>query len=232
MIKNKKLIFGLFLTGLIIIAYPHVAKKINSIKQKAVVEDFKNQILEKDEFEITKELNKIKNCNNILFYDENEIYDPFKNNSNKLNQFKKCLGIENDEIFSAIDIPKINLTAPIYLGASDHILSKGVGQVEGSSLPIGGRSTHSVLAGHRGMGTIAMFKDLDKLYKDDIFFIYGITGTLKYRVISQRIIYPDETNSLNIEEGKDLVTLLTCHPYGYNYQRLLIHAERVEQTIE
>lgn len=131
-------------------------------------------------------------------------------------------------MFSAIEIPKLELMIPIYLGSSDEILNRGVGQVEGSSLPLGGNSTHSVLVAHRGMGTKAMFRNVDELHEGDIFLIHGNTGTLKYQLTAQRVIYPHETASLEIEEDKDLATLLTCHPYRYNYQRLLIHAEQVE----
>src|SRR5690606_37410216 len=103
----------------------------------------------------------------------------------------------------------------------------GIGQVEGTSLPLGGLNTHLVLAGHRGMGTKEMFRNIDKLDAGDTFYIHTMHATLTYEVYDQSIIYPHETDILEIQEGKDLVTLLTCHPYRHNYQRLLIHAKRL-----
>lgn len=174
-----------------------------------------------------KELELATLWNQEIYYNDKGLHDPFEESNDKLEQFRACLGIEDDEIFSAIEIPKLELMIPIYLGSTDDILNKGVGQVEGSSLPLGGASTHSVLAAHRGMGTKAMFRNVDELEPGDNFIIHGSTGPLEYEVTKQRIIYPHETASLEIEEDKDLTTLLTCHPYRYNYQRLLIHAERI-----
>jgi len=223
----------MFFLGLGIILFPRVAESLNTVKQSQEVESFKKDIAEKDDEEIEKELSRVEDCYNKVYYDEHGIHDPFEESNEKLNQFRECLGIEKDEIFASLEIPKLNLSIPIYLGSSKLILDMGVGQVEGSSLPLGGRGTHTVLAAHRGMGTKAMFRNLDELYEGDVFYIHGSTGTLKYRVTQQRVIYPYETSSLDLEEDKDMATLLTCHPYRYNYQRLLIHGERFEEeTVE
>lgn len=230
MMRNKWVILLLFLTGLGILLFPYILEKIDTTKHVDQVEEFRKEIVEKEEEEIDQELDKLKSCYKEAYYDENGIHDPFEKSNEKLNQFRECLGIEEDEIFAALEIPKLDLTIPIYLGSSDDILMKGIGQVEGSSLPLGGNSTHTVLAGHRGMAT--MFRDIDDLHEGDVLYIHGNTGTLKYLVTQQRVIYPDETSSLEIEEGKDLITLLTCHPFRYNYQRLLIHAKRAEEVAE
>lgn len=221
--KNKTIII-LFVFGLLILLYPHVAQWINSYLQKNQVEDF----LQNDwsDEEINELMEKAKHCNEEIYYDSEGFRDPFGDNKEKLASFNECLGLDDDEIFGAIEIPKLKLVIPIYLGSSEEVLSKGIGQVEGSSLPLGGEDTHTVLAGHRGMGTKAMFRNVDELNDGDIFYIHTMDETLTYEVFKQKVIYPDETDSLEIQEGEDLATLLTCHPYRHNYQRLLVHAKR------
>lgn len=242
MMKKRSTIVGLFLTGLIILLYPHIAQWINSKLQKGQVDEFRSVEMTEEEFDEIME--KAKACNEEIYYDSEGFRDPFGDNEEKLQQFQECLGLgtglnkkgaktkdnmdEMDNMFAAIEIPKLKLVIPIFLGSSEEILRKGIGQVEGSSLPVGGSSTHTVLAGHRGMGTKAMFRNVDELYPGDVFYIHTFGETLTYEVYDQNIIYPDETDSLEIEENRDLATLLTCHPYRHNYQRLLIHAERKE----
>lgn len=225
--KNAGIIL-LFIIGLSILIYPHATQWFNDYFQKQQVYEFMNNVPEIKEEEIDEVTARAKSCNEEIYYSSSGLQDPFNDREEKLQSFKKCLGIHDDTIFGAIEIPKLELLIPIYLGASDKVLDKGVGQVEGSSIPIGGESTHTVLAGHRGMWTKAMFRDLDQLDSGDVFYIHTLSETLTYRVENQNVIYPHETESLEIREGKDLATLLTCHPYRHNYQRLLIHGERVK----
>ncbi|MFD2130563.1 class C sortase [Pseudogracilibacillus auburnensis] len=223
--RKRSTIIVIFSLGIIVILYPHIAQWVNSYLQKGQVEDFHN--IEMSDDELDQLMAKAQECNEHIFYDSEGFRDPFGDNEEKLQQFQECLGLYED-MFAAIEIPKLKLVIPIFLGATDEILSKGIGQVEGSSLPIGGSSTYTVLAGHRGMGTKAMFRNVDELYSGDIFYIHTLDGTLTYEVYDQKVIYPDETDSLEIEQDKDLATLLTCHPYRHNYQRLLIHGERTD----
>lgn len=226
--KKNKVIILLFMIGLSILIYPHVAQFINDYMQKKQVHEFQVDLNEKTDEEIDDLMKKAHVCNEEVYQDSTGFRDPFEESKEKLQEFKDCLGIEEDAIFSAIEIPKLELVIPIYLGASDENLNKGIGQVEGSSIPVGGASTHTVLAGHRGMGTKAMFRNVDELKAGDVFYIHTMSETLKYRVNSQQVIKPHEIDSLQIEENKDLATLLTCHPYRHNYERLLIHGERVD----
>ena len=225
--KNKKIVL-LFILGLLILLYPHIAQFVNNYLQKNQVEDFLSGLEDLSEDEINKLMEQAQKCNKEIYYDLNGFRDPWGDHQEKLMAFNECLGFDDDEIFGAIEIPKLKLVIPIYLGSSEEVLSKGVGQVEGSSLPLGGKSTHTVLAGHRGMGTKAMFRNIDELNDGDVFYIHTMNETLTYKVLSQEIIYPHETESLEIVKGKDMATLLTCHPYRHNYQRLLIHGERYE----
>lgn len=209
------------------LVYPYVARWINSELQKGMVHEFQTQLEDKPQKEKKKIVSNAKKCNSEIFSGKQTFQDPFESNKEKLRKFKACLGITSNQMFGAIEIPRLNLLLPLYLGATNETLSKGVGQVEGSSIPIGGKSTHTVLAGHRGMGSKEMFANLDKLKSGDRFYLYTMAGTLTYKVYKQEVIYPYQTNSLEIVENKDLATLITCHPYGFNYQRLLVHGERV-----
>lgn len=224
--KKTSTIVILFIVGIIIVLYPHIAQSINNYLQKGEVQEFRDR--EISEEEIDELMEKSKECNEQIYYDSEGFRDPFGDDEEKLQEYQDCLGLyeEDADMFAAIEVPKLKLVIPIFLGATDEILNKGVGQVEGSSLPVGGESTHTVLAGHRGMGTKAMFRNIDELNPGDTFYIHTLDETIIYEVYDQNIIYPHETDSLEIEEDKDLATLLTCHPYRHNYQRLLIHAER------
>lgn len=226
--KSKKGIILLFILGLSIFIYPFAAQWINGYLQKKQVDEFQDGLEGKTDVEIEKLMETAASCNEEIYYDSDGLRDPFGDEQEKLQKFQKCLGIQEEDIFAAVEIPKLKLVIPIYIGASDEILSKGIGQIEGSSLPIGGKSTHTVLAGHRGMGTKEMFRNIDQLHDNDIFYIHTMNETLTYRVFRQKIIYPHETDSLEIVEDKDLATLFTCHPYRYNHQRLLIQGERVK----
>lgn len=223
--KNSTIII-LFTLGALILLYPHAAQWVNGYLQEDQVKDFQN--VEMSDSELDALMEKANQCNEQIHYDSEGFRDPFGDNEDKLQKFKACLDLYDEDMFAAIEIPKLELVIPIFLGATDDILNKGIGQVEGSSLPVGGSSTHTVLSGHRGMGTKAMFRNVDELNAGDVFYIHTLDETLTYEVFDQNVIYPDETDSLEIEDNKDLATLLTCHPYRQNYQRLLVYAERKE----
>lgn len=222
--KHKGIII-LFIIGFLIFLYPHVAQWMNNNSQKNEVENFNRFVEQLSEKEIDNIMEKVVTCNEEITTQNTQFQDPFDQEEEKENVFHECFGFY-DEIFAAIEIPKLELVIPIYLGSSNYLLSKGIGQVEGSSLPLGGIGTHSVLAGHRGMGTKEMFRNIDQLVAGDIFYIHTMKGSLRYTVFQQVVIYPNETELLEINQDKDLVTLITCHPYRHNYQRLLIQAER------
>lgn len=217
----------LFIVGLLIFIYPHVAQYVNGKIQKTQAEQFKeNTALLTSEY-ISEQLKEAKKCNEAIFENEDGLQDPFTEGYNR-DDYQGCEKAPTDGAhFASIEIPKLNLEIPIYLGATENELSKGIGQVEGSSLPIGGMNTHTVLAGHRGMGTKAMFRNLDALSVNDTFYIHTMEGKLRYKVYDVEVILPHETDNLLIHEGKDLASLITCHPYRANSHRLVIHGERV-----
>ena len=131
-----------------------------------------------------------------------------------------------------VDIPKINVYLPVQHGTGADILEKSVGHVVGTSLPVGGSSTHAVLSAHSGMASSKLFSDIDQLEKGDIFYIHVLGDTLAYEVDGINTVVPTDTSLLQIEEGEDLVTLVTCTPFGVNTHRLLVRGHRVPYTPE
>lgn len=138
------------------------------------------------------------------------------------------LSVGDSGVMGYLEIPAISVSLPIYHGTEDETLSAGVGHMEGSSLPVGGESTHAVLTGHSGLTGKKLFTDLTELEEGDYFYIRVLGEILAYRVTTIRTVLPEETDYLRIQDGKDLVTLMTCTPYGVNSHRLLVTGERVE----
>ena len=135
-------------------------------------------------------------------------------------------------VMAYVDIPKIGVYLPVQHGTGADTLEKSVGHVVGTSLPVGGSSTHAVLSAHSGMASSKLFSDIDQLEKGDIFYIHVLGDTLAYKVDSINTVVPTDTSLLQIEEGKDLVTLVTCTPFGINTHRLLVRGRRVPYTPE
>lgn len=146
--------------------------------------------------------------------------------------YEQLLIPEGEAIIGYIEIPSINVLLPIYHGTEDAVLQVGVGHVEWSSLPTGGESTHCVLSGHRGLPSARLFTDLDQIREGDVFMLHVLDETLTYAVDQIRIVEPTDTDSLLIQEGKDLCSLVTCTPYGINTHRLLVRGHRVENAQE
>lgn len=146
--------------------------------------------------------------------------------------YNEHLKVDDSGVMAVIDIPVIDCSLPIYHGTSSAVLQSAVGHIEGSSLPVGGESTHCVLSGHRGLPSARLFTDLDKLVEGDLFTINTLDVTLTYQVDQIRIVEPTDFSELEIEEGKDYCTLVTCTPYGINTHRLLVRGHRIANEEE
>ena len=131
------------------------------------------------------------------------------------------------DVMGYVEIPKINVNLPIYQGTTEEVLSRGVGQLNESSLPVGGENTHTVLTGHRGLPSALMFTHLDKVEQNDIFYIHSLDKILAYKVDQIKVVLPNETEDLLVVQGQDYATLITCTPYGVNTHRLLVRGHRV-----
>jgi len=147
-------------------------------------------------------------------------------------EYMALLNPMGTNVIGYVNIPKIRVTLPIYHTTDDSVLNMGVGHFIGSSLPVGGENTHSVLTGHRGLPASTLFTNLDRLQEGDIFFLHVLREVLTYEVDQIRIVEPLDKQHLEIEEGEDLCTLLTCTPYGVNSHRLLVRGRRIETPVD
>ncbi len=232
--KIPGILFGLlFLIGFGILVYPTVADQWNTYRQSRLISSYENTIEEMEPEDFTAEWEKARTFNDTLT--QNSIYgDVFGEEDQKLEdtEYWQVLNVGGDGVMGYLSIPKINIKLSIYHGTSDQVLQTGVGHLNGTKLPIGGESTHSVLAAHRGLPSARLFTDIDQLEKGDKFYIHVLDETLAYQVDQiLDMVDKDDTETLEkalqIEEGKDQVTLFTCTPYGVNSHRLLVRGTRV-----
>ena len=154
--------------------------------------------------------------------------DPFENKLEENDQYPTLLNFTAEGVMGYIEIPKINVLLPIYHGVSSGVLSKGIGHLPETSLPVGGESTHCVLAGHSGMSNARLFTDLPKLENGDVFYLHIYNKTLTYTVDQVKKVLPTDTSDLTIVDGEDYVTLVTCVPVAVNSHRLLVRGTRTE----
>ena len=148
--------------------------------------------------------------------------------ADQVEPYERQLIFDRDPMMSWVEIPSINVSMPIYHGTSEEVLMAGVGHLEGTSLPVGGASTHCVLTAHSGMRNLSMFDDIHALKEGDLVLLHTMNRTLAYKVTGSEVVWPDEVDSLGLEPGADKLTLVTCTPYGVNDHRLLVHCERTE----
>ena len=224
--KKIRVIFCviIFMTGLGIASYPFISNMVAQRHASQVVKDYETNVEEMDEEKIDamKEAAKKYNeqlSNVVSVDDENE-------NNEQGESYADLLNIV--ESLGYITIPKIDVNLPIYNGTSQDVLSKGVGHMEQSSYPLGGESTHCVLTGHRGLPSAVLFTDLDKLEIGDEFYLHVLDEILAYKVDQIKVVEPNESGDLEIIDGKDYCTLVTCTPYAINSHRLLVRGERTE----
>jgi sortase A len=221
------IMFLLFVCGLFLLLYPFVSDAYNQrISSKAIV-DYDSLLKNKDNSEYDKMFEDAESFNSeLLGYD-----NPF-NSYKKIGGYHKLLNLKNDGMIGYIRIKKIKVELPIYLGTSKETLSRAVGHLEGSSLPIGGVNTHAVLSAHRGLPSSMLFTNLDKMEIGDTFEIRVLNRLLTYQVDNIQIVEPHQVDLLRVVDDKDYVTLMTCTPYGINTHRLLVRGVRIENSDE
>lgn len=226
--KKKRLsmliLILIFVVGLSLLLYPSVSNYWNSFHQSRAIKSYTEAVDNIDEETYERLLEEAHTYNQELF----EANHGLSLAEDEIAEYESQLKIEGSDIMSYISIEKIDCYLPIYHGTEDSILQVAVGHIEGSSLPVGGESTHCVLSGHRGLPSAQLFTKLDELEVGDKFVIQTLNETLTYEVDKISIVLPDETDELRIVEGEDLCTLVTCTPYGINTHRLLVRGHRVE----
>ena len=218
------LLVAVLLAGLSLLLYPLVSNYWNSIHQSQAIAAYMDDVSELDDSAYDALWEEAQDYNTSLLDDENRFFP----DEEEQQQYEHLLSISNDGIMGYIEIPSIDVTLPIYHGTSEEILQVAIGHIEGSSLPVGGLSTHCVISGHRGLPSSRLFTDIDQLSEGDIFTLLVLDEALTYEVDQIRIVEPDDISLLEIKEGEDLCTLVTCTPYGVNSHRLLVRGHRVE----
>lgn len=221
--KNLPFIL-IFLVGLLIFAYPLISQKYYEIEADNELVKFQKQSQEIDKTEVDKRMELARAYNKTL--DPSRLADPFTEEE-KAGRAEYARMLEVNEMIGHIEIPRIGQDLPIYAGTTDEVLEKGCGHLEGTSLPIGGKSTHAVITGHRGLPNAKLFRNLDQLVEGDIFYIHNMQATLAYQVDKIQVVDPSDFNPVLVVEGMDYVTLLTCTPYMINSHRLLVRGHRI-----
>ena len=224
--ENKKKIFTriLLILGICLCLFPLVSNIIKGYYQRNAIKTYNNSVISMEDTKIEEELNKAREYNTTLH--EYNSATKSSTNSSILQEYEDILNV-GDGIMGSIEIPRISVNLPIYHGTSDEVLSSGVGHVLGSSLPIGGADTRSLLTAHRGLPNSKLFTRLDEIIEGDLFFIRVQNNTLAYKVNKIEVINPEELEKLKIKENEDLISLITCTPYGINTHRLVVTGERV-----
>ena len=227
--KHKTVIFLTigFLVGICILLYPTLSDYWNSKTQSRAVTNYES-VLENLDEDVYKSIFENAYAYNKALYETNYPLMDYK----KVPGYYETLSITENDMIGYLKIDRIGIELPIYHGTSDDVLNKGVGHLEGSSLPVGGENTHCVMSAHRGLPSSKLFTDLDRMELGDTFQIVVLDQVLTYQVDFVKIIEPTDVSDLQIIEGGDYCTLFTCTPYGINTHRLLVRGIRIETIKE
>ena len=216
------IILIILLLGLIIIVYPYFSNFLNEKNQSRAVSDYKSTINTLSEDDNKKYFVAANMYNQQLFSLKNQLQD-YK----EIQGYEDLLNINSNGMMGYLTIDKINVKIPIYHGTSESVMSVACGHVQGTSLPVGGTNTHSVISAHCGLPTARLFTDLNKLNEGDRFTIIVLNREITYEIDNIIIVKPYESDNILIKSGKDYCTLLTCTPYGINTSRLLVRGIRI-----
>ncbi|MBE5107537.1 class C sortase [Bacillus thuringiensis] len=224
---KRNIIFGgIFLLGLGIFLYPTISNWLATRTHYSQVNSYDEKVKSLQKKELKRREKEANEYNKQVQPSTQTFSDPFEEQQkNSEKSYADALNI--GDVMGYVEIPKIKVKLPIYQGTSEEVLSRGVGHLDKSSLPIGGDSTHTVLTGHRGLPSAVLFTDLDKMKESDVFYIHSLDKVLAYQVDQIKTVLPSEIDDLLIENGQDYATLLTCTPYGVNTHRLLVRGHRI-----
>ena len=223
--KTTVILLITFFIGLSVLLYPSFSSYWNSKTQSEAIIDYEAMLSQYKPEDYTAIFNEAREYNERLA----AMSDPMTEGA-KLTEYSDILDISGTGMMGYVTIPKISQELPVYHGTSDDVLSVAAGHLQGTSLPIGGESTHCVVSAHRGLPTAVLFTYLDRMEIGDLFSFTILDRTFSYEVDQIRIVEPDDASLIQIDEGKDLCTLLTCTPYGINTQRLLVRGHQVDAS--
>lgn len=224
---------GIVLAGMALMLYPFVSNYLYEREQDELIQSVDNTEMEEELLQ--EEWKKAEAYNSYLLEENIILTDPFDPEAFAEKSeipYEEILNPYGNGMMGYLEIPAIDLTLGIYHGTSPHVLEEGVGHLENSSLPIGGESTHSVLSAHTGLSDKKLFTDLILLEKGDTFYIHVLDEILAYEVDQIKVVTPEDTSDLHVIAGRDLVTLVTCTPYGVNSHRLLVRGTRIPYVPE
>ena len=225
------IIIVLALIGVMLLVYPYVSFRLTERDQTYVVQQYDDSLAKMTEQQMQEEWERAWAYNASLA--TSVLYDPFASGQEDMDaEYLSLLDIAGNGVMCHIEIPKIKVDLPVFHGVSLSTLEKGVGHLEGSSLPVGGTGTHSVMTAHTGLNSSKLFTDLVELEIGDEFYVYTLDQILAYRVDNILVVEPEDVGALSMVEGKDYVTLVTCTPYGINSHRLLVRGVRVDYSPE
>ena len=233
--KISTFLFGLlFLAGFGILAYPTISNQWNTYRQSKLISNYDTKVSEMTEEDFTREWELAEAYNQT--FDKNsiqtDIFGLEKSEDITRTEYWKVLNAAGDGIMGYITIPKINVKLSIYHGTDENVLQTGVGHLNGTKLPVGGEGNHSVLSAHRGLPSAKLFTDLDRMEKGDIFTVTVLNRILTYEVDQILIVEPTQMEALNVTDGRDYCTLLTCTPYGINSHRMFVRGHRIDNIEE
>ena len=209
----------MFLLGLLLWLYPMLSSVFEENRKWDVLVSYEQEIENYETNQVEECIQDAREYNERLYEIGSAVGTEFQDYHSQLNPLQNGM-------MGSINIPKLSIQLPIYHGTKEEELSKGIGHIPGSSLPVGGVHTHALLAGHRGLPEAELFQRLDEMEIGDLFYLYVYDRELSYRVIRMDVVRPAEFQSLELQEGRDLVSLITCTPYGINTHRLIVTGER------
>ncbi len=219
------LLLGILLAGAGLLVYPTFADWWNSFHQSRAIAGYAEKVSQIDDAAYEKMIEDARAYNKTLLEKGD---GRFNMKDEEREVYNSILDVDGTGIMGYVDIPKINVSLPIYHGTDEAVLQIAVGHIEGTSLPVGGEGTHCVISGHRGLPSAKLFTDLDQLTEGDIVQITVLDETLTYEIDQIRIVLPNELTELAIDPDKDLLTMVTCTPYGINSHRMLVRGHRID----
>ena len=228
--KQKIIPILIILFGFALLSYPFISNYMFEKSAGSTIKSYEKQAKTYDQKQEEQAFREAEEYNKDLIKSAVQLTDPFKvkKSNGETLIYNNILNIDHSGVMGYLEIPSISVNLPIYHGTDAEILERGVGHLAASSIPVGGKSTHSVLTGHTGLSSAKLFTDLTEMKKEDLFFIHVLDRTLAYKVDQISVVRPEDTRKLQIVKGKDYVTLVTCTPYGVNDHRLLVRGVRTK----
>lgn len=228
--KKKRIRTILYIAGLLLCAYPLVASVMDQKYQQSVIQTYQGEMNQASDAKVQEVKKEAIRYNEMLWQANGIIVGNMEQGILGEESYQKQLNLSGTGMMGTISIPKINVNLPIYHGVEEEVLVNGVGHLPESSLPVGGENTHCLLTGHRGLPNAKLFTRLDEMEIGDLFFVTVCGEKLAYQVLEIEIIHPEDVEGLGIQAEKDLLSLITCTPYGLNTKRLVVTGERIPYT--